>query len=231
MKKARPSTRDPRRKKATAARGELDDLDELEVAVEEPLDVAGASPQEASPSSPDEPAKDPLDDFFVGEEERQRALGFSGDFEASRVGRNIVELLAFWVADEEYAVEITEIQEIIKLPIITDVPRAHPSVMGIISLRGTIVPVVDLRLLLGLERRVISRQSRILVLRADGDPVGLLVDQVTSVVRLESDAVEPPPRAMQRHASEMLSGVGRLGGRLIIILNAAAVLDVMENAA
>jgi purine-binding chemotaxis protein CheW len=104
-------------------------------------------------------------------------------------------------------------------------------VVGIISLRGTIVPVLDLRQVLRLEQRPASRQSRILVLRADGDPVGLLVDRVTSVVRLEDDAIEPTPRAMQRGESELLRGVGRLAGRLIIILDTNAVLGVMERAA
>lgn len=178
-------------------------------------------------------ARDPLADFFVTEEELSLTdSGLTGEQKAAlRASRAMVELLSFWVADEEYALEIVEIQEIIKLPNVTEVPRAHHSVIGIISLRGTIVPVVDLRTILHLEQRPVSRQSRILVLRADGDPVGLLVDRVTSVVRLENESIEATPRAMQRQESDLLRGVGRVGGRLIIILDVGAVLTVVESAA
>lgn len=177
---------------------------------------------------------DPFADFFVTEGERQ---GPSDTYLGETmpvvhgVGTNIVELLAFWVADEEYAVDIVEIQEIIKLPFITEVPRVKSSILGIISLRGTIVPVLDLRVVLGLDRRSVTRFSRILVLRADGDYVGLLVDRVTSVVRFERDKLESKPRAMQRDTDELLEGVGRIGDRMVIILDVPAILNLMDSAA
>jgi len=175
---------------------------------------------------------DALAEFFISDGERLSVDSYEGDASQRRVNaRDMVELLAFWVADEEYAVAIVEIQEIIKLPNITVVPRAPEAVLGIISLRGTIVPVVDLRRILRLEERPVSRQSRILVLQAAGDPIGVLVDRVTSVVRLETSAIEATPRTMQRHDTELLRGVGRIADRLIIILDVAAVLNVMESAA
>ncbi len=176
---------------------------------------------------------DPLSEFFVRADERQGIeLSFTAPgVAAARGSRDMLELLAFWVADEEYALPIVEIQEIIKLPPITEVPRTPRSVVGIISLRGTIVPVLDLRQVLRLDQSAATRQSRILVLRANGDPVGLLVDRVTSVVRLESESIEATPRAMQGQEAQLLRGVGRLGSRLIIVLDVAAVLGVMEAAA
>ena len=192
----------------------------------EVLDAVAASATEASAR------RDSLEDFFVRAEERQGIeLSFASPGATARAGRDMVELLAFWVADEEYALPIVEIQEIIKLPVITEVPRTPSAVMGIISLRGTIVPVLDLRQVLRLDARVETRQSRILVLRANGDPVGLLVDRVTSVVRLDNEAIEATPRAMLRQENELLRGVGRLGGRLIIILDINAVLGVLQSAA
>lgn len=177
-------------------------------------------------------AEDDFSDFFVSAEERGASLvNYSGADAKTTSSRDMVELLAFWVADEEYATSIVDIQEIIKLPVVTPVPRAHPSVLGITSLRGTIVPVVDLRRVLRLDERPITRQSRILVLRGEGDPVGLLVDRVTSVVRLDSDTIEATPRAMEREGNHLLKGVGRQGARLIIILDTPAVLGVLESAA
>jgi purine-binding chemotaxis protein CheW len=178
-------------------------------------------------------AYDPLDAFFVSDEERRRiAQSFSGEGTVSSPSsHDMVELLAFWVADEEYALHIVEIQEIIKVPGVTELPRAHAAVLGIISLRGTIVPVLDLRHILRLEARPITRQARILVVRTNDDPVGLLVDRVTSVARLEADKVEATPRTMQRQTSELVRGVGRVGTRLLIVLDINAVMDAMENPA
>lgn len=171
-----------------------------------------------------------LEGFFVtAEEQGVSSLAYVADaFRNASVGA-VAELLAFWVGDEEYAVDILEIQEIIKVPIITDVPRTGRKVLGIISLRGVIVPVLDLRRALSLGEAPVARTSRILVLRADGDPIGVLVDRVTSVVRLEREAIEPMPRSMARESSELLRGVGRIGDRLLIVLEHTAIVALMEG--
>ena len=179
---------------------------------------------------PPRPKADSLDAFFLSDTEHQGAMQtYLGDLKAT-AARHVVEYLGFWVADEEYAVEIVEIQEIIKLPLITEVPRVHASVLGIISLRGTIVPVLDLRVVLGLSRDPLTRASRILVLRASGDPIGLLVDRVTSVARLERDAIEAAPQALRRETEELIEGVGRVEGRMVIVLDADAIMALMDDA-
>lgn len=192
-----------------------------------------AVPAPAEPESDAARGFDPLGEFFVSEAERARISdSYSGEGKVSApASRTVLELLAFWVADEEYALPIVDIQEIIKVPVVTELPRAHSAVLGIVSLRGTIVPIVDLRRLLRLAEGQVTRQTRILVARADGDPVGLLVDRVTSVVRLEEDKLEVTPRTMQRQASDLVRGVGRIGQRLIIILDAGSVVSVMDRAA
>lgn len=180
------------------------------------------------------PPGDPLDDFFVTDAERQRMVAsYAGDGPrtATVARQKMLELLAFWVADEEYALPIVDIQELIKVPPVTELPRAHEAVLGVISLRGTIVPILDLRRVLQLEERPMTRQTRILVVRPEDEPVGLLVDRVTSVVRFEADKIESTPRAMQHQASELLRGVGRVQNRLIIVLDVGAVVNVMDAAA
>src|SRR5262249_1570491 len=103
----------------------------------------GAHSHDAVQSDSTQAGEDLLAKFFVSDEERrviEESFASNVGGVGLRASRQMVELLAFWVADEEYAVGIVEIQEIIKLPTITEVPRAHSSVVGIISLRGTIVP-------------------------------------------------------------------------------------------
>ncbi|MFC1611755.1 chemotaxis protein CheW [Myxococcota bacterium] len=176
--------------------------------------------------------EDPLADFFVSVEEAaaNQAMGVGEVFSGSvRHAEEMIELLAFWVADEEYAINIVQIQEIIKVPSITVVPRAPTCVLGVISLRGTIVPVSDLRAILGMERASTARASRILVLRDNnGEPAGLLVDEVSSVVRFDREAIQPVPRTIQPDASDLLQGVGRDGERMLIVLDLASVLAATE---
>ncbi len=181
---------------------------------------------------------DPLDEFFVSKEEcdlitQSFADGGEGEGGAAAARGTVgtLELLAFAVADEEYAVPIVGVQEIIKVPLITEVPRTGRAVLGIISLRGTIVPVLDLRRVLELEETPPSRPSRILVVRTEEDPVGLLVDRVNSVVRLDGSQLEATPRAIRRQTSDFVRGVGRLGSRLVIVLDVNAVLVTMDVAA
>jgi len=175
-----------------------------------------------------------LDAFFVSPEE-QREGNISYQADPSRVASesalpaDIVELLAFWVADEEYSVDILDIQEIIKLPEITEVPRANNCLLGIISLRGTVVPILDLREVLQLPKNEVTRNTRVLVLRGDNEPVGIMVDNVTSVVRLSQREIEPKPKAMQREMGDVIEGVGRLNQRVLIVLDASAVIEVLER--
>ncbi|MEC9465369.1 MAG: chemotaxis protein CheW [Myxococcota bacterium] len=171
--------------------------------------------------------------FFVTEAEQEQSLAsYLADpafAVAPTMGGDIVELLSFWVADEEYAVDILEIREIIKLPEITDVPRAPRPLLGVISLRGVVVPILDLRLVLNLDSSEPTRSSRVLVLRAQDEPVGILVDRVTSVVRLDKRAIEPKPATMRLDVAEVIDGVGRVEDRVLIVLDGSAVVEVLER--
>ena len=197
--------------------------------------AAAAEPSEdalRAASDPDRPALDPLEQFFVsaGELEANQSVGVGDSVHTGPRALSVAELLAVWIGDEEYGVDIVQIQEIIKVPAITEVPRAPACVLGIISLRGTIVPIADLRIILGMEAGSTSRASRILVLRGDGEPVGILVDRVSSVARFDREAIQPVPRTMQREASELLQGVGREGERMLIVLELPAMIAAVETA-
>jgi len=140
--------------------------------------------------------------------------------------------LTFLLAGEEYALDILRISEIIKVRPVTEVPRAPSFVTGIISVRGTIVPVVDLRLRLHLPAPEPGPAARILIVTQKDEPYGLVVDEVVHVVRLHAEDIEAAPATVGGASSEFISGIGRppsimmpgLAGRLLIVLNVDAVL-------
>lgn len=172
-----------------------------------------------------------LGDFFAGPTE----LALQGPAlfrpQTHAVGTGNLELLAFRQASEEYALNINYVQEIITVPYITHLPNVAEHVLGIISLRGTIVPVVDLRQLLFVECTPITRASRILFLRSGSQPIGFLVDSVSSVVRLDQETVEGKPRGVSVRALDLLAGVGRVGRRMLIIIDVPTLLANTENLA
>jgi purine-binding chemotaxis protein CheW len=130
-----------------------------------------------------------------------------------------LEFLAFKLSDEEYAVELLKITEIIRLPEITPVPRTPRTIRGIISLRGTIVPVFDLRIPLGLKDLPATRKTRIVVVVSEKGAIGLWVDEVSEVVKIGADVIEPPPSVVGGTDAEHLKGVARFKGRLLILLD------------
>jgi purine-binding chemotaxis protein CheW len=141
--------------------------------------------------------------------------------------------LTFMLGGEEYALDILRISEIIKVRPVTEVPRAPAFVTGIISVRGTIVPVVDLRLRLHLPAPAPGPAARILIVTLKDEPYGLVVDEVVHVVRLHAEDIEAAPAAVGGASSEFIAGIGRppsimmpgaSGGRMLIILNVDAVL-------
>ena len=148
------------------------------------------------------------------------------DNQADSQAKSNRQYLAFHLGDEEYALDITQISEIIKVREFTDIPRVPKFVLGIISLRGVVVPVFDLRQRLNLGISELMSTSRIVVCRLDEVSVGFLVDSINQVVKLNDDDVEPPPGVLAGLDREMVSGIGRYQGRMIILLNLQKALSV-----
>jgi purine-binding chemotaxis protein CheW len=136
------------------------------------------------------------------------------------------QYLAFHLGNEEYALDIKQISEIIKVREFTDIPRAPGFILGIISLRGVVVPVFDLSCRLNLGVSELMPTTRIVVCQHEDVFVGLLVDTINQVVNLIDNEVEPPPGVLSGLDREMVSGLGRYQGRMIILLNIENVLDV-----
>ena len=137
-----------------------------------------------------------------------------------------VELLCFKVASEEYAISIMNIKEIIKPREVTEVPRVPSFVRGILSLRGNIIPIFDMRVRLGLPGAAASERERIVVVKRQNGFCGVLVDEVVQVVRIAEAGIEPPPVVLEGIDRDFVQGIGRVAGRMLILLDMEQVLDV-----
>lgn len=138
---------------------------------------------------------------------------------------DLVELICFALEDEEYAIRLQDVREVIKMKNITVVPKAPVYIPGIISLRGQIIPVFDLRKRVGLATKEFDRFTRIIVVNSNGEKVGLIVDVITGVARINEKLIEPTPAVISGIEASFISGVGRYQGRMLIILNLPRVID------
>jgi purine-binding chemotaxis protein CheW len=171
---------------------------------------------------------DPLDEFFWREDEVAPGLldvlGGASMRLAAEAPEEKREWLAFTLSGEEYAIAIEQVREVLKAPVITEVPRAPPQVLGVIMVRGEVIAILDLRRRLGLPAVATGRQARVIVCDAGEGARGFLVDAVSDVVRLPPSAVEPRPNGIPGPATECIAGIGRESDRLLILLDLPVVL-------
>ena len=143
-----------------------------------------------------------------------------------KVEETAVELLTFSLTEEIFSFRIQEIQEIIKPPKMTAIPRTGPHVIGITSLRGKIIPVIDLKKRLSLSGEHDERKQKILVLKGPQGPIGALVDGVIGVIRpLASEIGETPPH-LRETETRFIDGVVLVGGKFVSIVKADEALVI-----
>ena len=130
-------------------------------------------------------------------------------------------MLSFLLGSEEYVVEVERVKEVLRPREITPVPHTADYLIGVCSLRGTVMPIIDLNRRLGLTQCVRDEKSRIIVVSlGQDDQVGLFVDRVRGVVRLPSESVRSAPETVEQGAgAEFLKGIARLDDRLYILLD------------
>jgi chemotaxis signal transduction protein len=132
---------------------------------------------------------------------------------------NSFQLVGFKLGDEEYAIDVLKIQEIIRLIEITTVPRTDPYILGVINLRGKVIPVVDLRVRFELDRSDFDKKTRIIVVKFEKENIGFVVDEVTEVIRIDKSIVEPTPPLVGAVGQEYILGICKYQKRLIILLD------------
>jgi purine-binding chemotaxis protein CheW len=138
------------------------------------------------------------------------------------------QLVVFRVGKEFYGIGIEAVYEIIKVPDITAMPDAPDFFEGVINLRGKIIPVIDLKRRLRLKGSEKNRSSRILITENQGHRVGLLVDSVSEVLKLNPDAIEEPPQMISGIGIEYITGLAKVTGRLVTLMDLAKVLSVED---
>jgi purine-binding chemotaxis protein CheW len=139
-----------------------------------------------------------------------------------------LHIVGFQVGRETYGVPITSLHEIVRVPEITAVPDAPDYLEGVINLRGKIVSVMDLRKRFGQKQAALKRQNRILVVEHAGRLAGLIVDSASEVLKIPAEAVEPPPAAFQDGGLNCVTGLGKVAGRLVVLLDMNKLLRPVE---
>ncbi|WP_168735661.1 chemotaxis protein CheW [Cohnella fermenti] len=131
------------------------------------------------------------------------------------------------VAGQRYAIRIDEIAEIIKPPHVTKIPGSKPHILGVTNVRGNMVPIVSLRHQLGLEENGFSSRSRIVVARYRGEQVGIKVDGVSQVVRL--DSIQPAEEGRTSREGIACEAIGHSDEGLVGILSLSRILEVQDE--
>jgi purine-binding chemotaxis protein CheW len=137
---------------------------------------------------------------------------------------NIVQLVGFIIGEEEYAVPILTIQEIIKPISWTRVPQTPKYVIGVFNLRGSVIPLIDLRTKFGLPPKNHNDETRFFVLKQDDEVAGFVIDRLTAAIRIKKTDIGPPPDTIASEES-MIEGVGKQKGKILTILKVNKLLE------
>ncbi len=147
----------------------------------------------------------------------------------SQKGEHAGKYLTFFLGTEEYGLKILTVHEIIGMMPVTRVPRTPDFILGVINLRGKVIPVVDLRIRFAMEVTV-SQDVCVIVVQVRGIQMGIVVDRVSEVVNIGADDVEPPPSFGVDVPTDFLLGIGKAQGRVKLLLDIDHVLSSTEFA-
>ena len=138
------------------------------------------------------------------------------------------QFLTFALGSEEYGVEILKIQEIKGFSAVTPLPNAPSYVRGVLNLRGTIVPIVDLRQKFGMPAEAYTKFTVIVVVQVQGKTLGFVVDAVSDVLTVTADSIQPTPDLHGQVDTTFLTGLAPTGDKLVILLDIDKVLTAGE---
>ena len=144
------------------------------------------------------------------------------------------QYLTFMLNDEMFAIGILSIREIIEYGHLTPVPMTPPFIRGVINLRGAVVPVIDMAVRFGREAREVSKRTCIVVIEVRSDEgrqeMGIVVDAVSEVLEIPASEIEPPPEFGARIRIDFISGMGKVNGNFVVLLDVNRILSVEEIA-
>ena len=158
-------------------------------------------------------------DFFKGKEGAEGSQNDAGNGNRDLQDEGLMKYVTFFLEEEEYALPISQVQEIKRVGDITRVPNAPEHVRGVMNLRGRIVPVIELKKRLSLGEAMIDQESRIVVVEQGRKVLGLMVDRVAQVLNMSTGQIEDAPEEVVLIQENYIRGVGKMDERMIILLD------------
>ncbi len=149
--------------------------------------------------------------------------------DTAQTDTQINQYVGFTLDGEEYGVPILSVHEIIRYETLTAIPQSAEFIEGVLNLRGQVIPVVNLRQKFDLPNHENDRSTRIVVAEINGRLTGLVVDEVSEVLQIESDQITPPPPMGTTVNMEFIDGMGKVNDKLMILLNINKILSLEEN--
>ncbi len=189
--------------------------------------VVGHPEREVSPPAvmAEKPAAEPANHPQEGPAETEALAPDTSSGEKAAESDEEEQLVVFLLAGESYGISIQMVESIIKKQAITKVPHVDKYILGVTNLRGTVVPVVDLRLRFSIPGQETTKDTRIIVLNTESGKNGILVDEVMEVMRLPKSAIAPPPMFATSVNTSYIQGVARTDDKLIIMLEMNTILQ------
>lgn len=142
---------------------------------------------------------------------------------------NEIQLVIFKLGREEYGVSILQVQEIKRITEITRVPHTPEYIKGVINLRGSVLPVIDLKRRLNLPQQESTDNTRIIIVKVEEISVGMIVDAVSEVMTIHQENIDSPDIVAGSVSANYLSGVGKLENRLLILLDLEAITGIGQE--
>ena len=147
---------------------------------------------------------------------------------------NSINLVTFKLGNNEYAIDIMQAKEIIKMEKITLIPNAPDYVEGVINLRGNIIPIVDLKKRFNLEENDGEKNTGIIIVKIDDVDMGIIIDAISKVVSIATSNIQPPPPMLSGIGQKYIKGVAKLEDKLLVVLDLEKLIvgdddDIEEN--
>ncbi len=139
------------------------------------------------------------------------------------------QVVVFQIGTEEYGIDIKDVFEIIQMQEITKIPQASEMIEGVISLRGRVIPIIDLKRKFGYQSSAIGQNSRIIITDIGEQAVGIIIDEVSEVISIDEEAIELPNVINKSTSDSGIVGIGKVDARLIIILDMAGTFTGQEK--
>ncbi len=145
-------------------------------------------------------------------------------------GSELIQLVSFNLDQEDYGVDVLKVREIIRMPNVTRVPNTPLYVVGVINLRGKVIPIISMRKKFSLCDKENDKQTRIMVMDMDGELMGFIVDSVSEVIRISETEIQPPPPVVNGGVDQLcLSGVINRDDRLLVLLELEKAFSLEER--